>query len=358
GTTPSTTYHTVSRTASTTNTTVGPTPSTPDTTVNSTPSTPGTTISPTPSTPGTTLGLTPSTTDPTVGTTSSTPNTTVSPTPSITGTTVGSLASTTGTTVRSLPSTPGTTVSSTPSTRGTAVSSLPSTPGTTVSSTPSTPGTTVNSTPSIPVGAVFDPFGNQATIPKGGTVTFVLVIVIGETFVPELKNKSSPAFKNMTWRFLKFLIPIYQNRTRFLVIIFISFCPGSVVANIEILYNSTQPIPTVEEVKSPIAEAIGSAPFTIESLQVTKKDESQDGFETWKIGVIACLGLVLLLIICLSVAVIVNGRKAERARYNSKNRRNSFDLDFDLFSSDVDKSNGIPNYPESFEMDERGDIYL
>jgi hypothetical protein len=153
---------------------------------------------------------------------------------------------------------------------------------------------------------VFDPSGNQATIPKEETVTFVLVIVIGETFVPDLQNKSSPAFKIMTRRFLNFLIPIYRNRTRFLVIIFISFSRGSVVANIEILYNSTQPIPTVEEVKSPIAEAIGSAPFTIESFQVTKKDESQDGFETWKIGVIVCLGLVLLLIIFFSVAVSIS----------------------------------------------------
>ena len=153
---------------------------------------------------------------------------------------------------------------------------------------------------------MFDPSGNQATIPKEETVTFVLVIVIGETFVPDLQNKSSPAFKIMTRRFLNFLIPIYRNRTRFLVIIFISFSRGSVVANIEILYNSTQPIPTVEEVKSPIAEAIGSAPFTIESFQVTKKDESQDGFETWKIGVIVCLGLVLLLIIFFSVAVSIS----------------------------------------------------
>ncbi|CAB4023977.1 Hypothetical predicted protein, partial [Paramuricea clavata] len=57
--------------------------------------------------------------------------------------------------------------------------------------------------------------------------------------------------------------------------------------------------------------------------------------------------------------VIVNGRKGKKqARYNLKDRRNSFDLDFDLFSSDGDKSNGIPNYAESFEMDERRDIYM
>jgi uracil-DNA glycosylase len=40
--------------------------------------------------------------------------------------------------------------------------------------------------------------------------------------------------------------------------------------------------------------------------------------------------------------VIFNGRKGKQARYNLKDRRNSFDLDFDLFSSDGDKSNGIP----------------
>ena len=43
-----------------------------------------------------------------------------------------------------------------------------------------------------------------------------------------------------------------------------------------------------------------------------------------------------------SLQVIVNGRKGKQAWYNFENRRNSFDLDYDLYSIDVDKSNGIP----------------
>ncbi|CAB4029276.1 Hypothetical predicted protein, partial [Paramuricea clavata] len=185
---------------------------------------------------------------------------------------------------------------------------------------------------------------DQAPIPVEGTVTFAVVIVIAETFVPELQNRGSQAFRILRSRFLEFLIRIYQNRRGFIGIIFNSFSQGSVVADIEILFNSTQPIPTVEEVQSPIAEARdnGSAPFNISSLQVTKKGESQDGFETWKIGVTVCLAFVLLLLIFISAVVIVNGSKGKQARSNLKNRRNSFDLDFDLFSSDGGKFNAIP----------------
>jgi hypothetical protein len=155
---------------------------------------------------------------------------------------------------------------------------------------------------------VFDRSGNQATIAIEETVQFAVVIVIDETFVPELQNKQSQDFRNLRNRFLVFLIPIYRNRRGFIGLIFNSFSSGSVVADIDILYNSTEPIPTVEEVQSPIAEARdnGSAPFTIESLQVTKKGGSEDGFETWKIGVIVCLASVLLLIIFISAVVSIS----------------------------------------------------
>jgi hypothetical protein len=157
-------------------------------------------------------------------------------------------------------------------------------------------------------GTEFGPTGNQATIPREGTVTFAVVVVIAETFVPDLQNKSSPAFKNMTKRFLVFLIPIYRNRRGFVGIIFNSFSQGSVVADIDILYNSTEPIPTVEEVQSLIAEARdnGSPPFNIESLQVTRKGESQDGFEPWKIGVAVCFAFLLLLLILISAVVSIS----------------------------------------------------
>ena len=155
---------------------------------------------------------------------------------------------------------------------------------------------------------MFGPSGNQATIPKEETVTFAVVIVIAEPFVPELQNKRSSAFRNLRSRFLVFLIPLYRNRRGFVGIFFNSFSPGSIVADIDILYNSTEPIPTVEEVQSPIAEARdnGSAPFNISSLQVAKKGESQDGFETWKIAVAVCLAFVLLLLIFISAVVSIS----------------------------------------------------
>ena len=80
----------------------------------------------------------------------------------------------------------------------------------------------------------------------------------------------------MRSRFLVFLIPIYRNRRGFLGIFFNSFSQGSVVADIDILYNSTEPIPTAEEVQSPIAEARdnGSMLFNISSLQVERVGES------------------------------------------------------------------------------------
>ena len=126
---------------------------------------------------------------------------------------------------------------------------------------------------------MFDPSGNQATISIEETVPFAVVIVIAEPFVPELRNKRSRAFGNLRRRFLVFLIPVYRNRRGFLGIIFNSFSPGSVVADIEVLYNSTEPIPTAEEVQSPIVEARdnGSTLFNISSLQVEREGKSQGG---------------------------------------------------------------------------------
>ncbi|CAB4044912.1 Hypothetical predicted protein, partial [Paramuricea clavata] len=143
---------------------------------------------------------------------------------------------------------------------------------------------------------------SQATIPIDETVTFSVILVITDPFVSDLQNKRSQAFRNMRSRFLQFLIPLYRNKRGFLGIFFNSFSQGSIVADFEILYNSSEPIPTVEKVRSPIAEARdnGSAPFTISSLQVTRKGESQDGFEAWKIGVAVCFAFVLLLLIFIS----------------------------------------------------------
>ncbi|CAB4030678.1 Hypothetical predicted protein [Paramuricea clavata] len=126
---------------------------------------------------------------------------------------------------------------------------------------------------------IFTSLESQATIPINETVTFAVDITIAEPFMPDLQNKLSLAFRNMRSRFLSFLIPIFRFLLGFFGFKFNCFTgtPGSIVADFEILYNSTEPIPTVEEVESPIAQARdnGSAPFNISSLQVTKKGELQ-----------------------------------------------------------------------------------
>jgi hypothetical protein len=96
--------------------------------------------------------------------------------------------------------------------------------------------------------------------------------------MPDLQNKLSLAFRNMRSRFLNFLIPIFRFLLGFFGFKFNCFTgtPGSVVADIEMLYNSTEAIPTAEEVQSSIigARENGSAPFNISSLQVERKSES------------------------------------------------------------------------------------
>ncbi|CAB4018016.1 fibrillin-2-like isoform X48, partial [Paramuricea clavata] len=120
---------------------------------------------------------------------------------------------------------------------------------------------------------IFNPSGNPATVPIEEAVPFEVVIRIEEIFVSELQNKQSQAFRNLRNRFLDFLLPVYQNQIGFIGIIINSFSNGSIVADIDILYNSSEPIPTAEEVQSPIAEARdnGSAIFNISSLQVQRE---------------------------------------------------------------------------------------
>jgi hypothetical protein len=133
---------------------------------------------------------------------------------------------------------------------------------------------------------------------------------INETFDPNLRNPNSAAFKNMTMRFRLFLNALYVDKPGFLGVIIVSFSPGSIVAHIDIIFNSTEPTPTVQEIREPIAEAIanGSTPFAIESFDVVKKSAwiGDDGLETWKIVLIVCLGVVLLILVLVLILVGVN----------------------------------------------------
>jgi hypothetical protein len=140
-------------------------------------------------------------------------------------------------------------------------------------------------------------------------VTYKLAIKINETFDPDLRNPNSTAFRNLAMRFRLFLNALYQDKAGFLGVIIISFSPGSIVADIDIIFNSTVATPTVQEIREPIAEAIanGSTPFAIESFDVAKKSASKDngGLETWEIVLIVCLGVVLLILVFVSILVSV-----------------------------------------------------
>ncbi|CAB4042705.1 Hypothetical predicted protein [Paramuricea clavata] len=214
-------------------------------------------------------------------------------------------------------------------------------------------------------------------------------MTIDEPFTTDLQNPQSEEFINMTSRFRLFLIPLYQNETWFIDIMVNSFSNGSIIADIDVLYNTTEATPTVEDIQAPIIAAInnGSAPFAIQNLTVTfsanttattpgttgattsvtkKSNKGDDGFETWEIALVVSLAVVLLVLVLVSILIIFLKRTRKwpgYARYNLENRRNSFDLDYNLYSHDADKpysnpTNGIANYAQSMEINEKGESFL
>jgi uncharacterized protein YpmS len=101
------------------------------------------------------------------------------------------------------------------------------------------------------------------------------------------------------------LTPLYKDRPGFIGIEVNSFSPGSIVADIDVIFNSTEATPTVQEIEESIADARDNAPFTILSFSTAKKNMSEDDdvMETWKIVLIVCLAVVLLILVLVSVLV-------------------------------------------------------
>jgi hypothetical protein len=219
------------------------------------------------------------TTGPTVGTTVTTVETT-GPTVGTTVTTVETTGPTVGTTVTTAATT----------TAGTTVTTATTDP--TVAITPTTPVTSATT---------------ELVIPTENTVTFVIVITIADEFNVDLQNRESPAFRNTRRRFFLFLIPLYQGIPGFIGIVIISFSPGSIIADINVIFNSTETTPSVQQIQAPIVQARnnGSAPFIIQSLKVTEKGvaDDEDGLELWEIILIVCLIVVLLILVLISILV-------------------------------------------------------
>ena len=125
-------------------------------------------------------------------------------------------------------------------------------------------------------------------------------------FIIDLQDRGSQAFRNMRIRFFLFLTPLYQDRPGFIAIVIISFSPGSVIANIDLVFNSTEASPSVQDIEKPIKDAKdnGSAPFTIQSFTVSvKEDNDDDGLETWEIALIVSVIVILLILVLISVLV-------------------------------------------------------
>ena len=166
----------------------------------------------------------------------------------------------------------------------------------TPTSTIATPtATTIVTDPSTPV------------IPSQNTLTFGIIIVIDFEFVPALEDRESEAFRSLRRTFLLFLIPLYQDEPGFIGIVINSFTSGSVVADMDIVFNSTESSPSPQDIRRPIIDAKnnGSAPFNITSFDVSVKDDNDDGFETWEIALTVSV-IVILLILVLTAVLVCN----------------------------------------------------
>jgi hypothetical protein len=263
------------------------------------------------------------------------PNTTaVTTNVTILGTTAAATNATTAATTVAI--TNATTAATTAAT--TNVTAPDTTPSTTDMNTAGTTSATANvTTPGITAAITTTTVGTsagtssattQTTIPSEGAAK--LVMTIDEPFITDLQNPQSEAFINMTSRFRSFLISLYQNETWFIDIMVNSFSNGSIIADIDVLYNTTEATPTVEDIRAPIIAAInnGSAPFTIQNLTVTfsanttattpgttgattsvkeKSNEGDDdGFETWEIALVVSLAVVLLVLVLVSTLVSIH----------------------------------------------------
>jgi hypothetical protein len=276
-------------------------------------------------TTATTAATTASTTNVTTASTTNVtaPNTTaVTTNVTILGTTAAATNATTAATTVAITNAtaPDTTPSTTDMTTAgtTSATANVTTPGITAAITTTTVGTSAGTSSAT----------TQTTIPSEGAAK--LVMTIDEPFITDLQNPQSEAFINMTSRFRSFLISLYQNETWFIDIMVNSFSNGSIIADIDVLYNTTEATPTVEDIRAPIIAAInnGSAPFAIQNLTVTfsanttattpgttgattsvteKSNEGDDdGFETWEIALVVSLAVVLLVLVLVSTLVSIH----------------------------------------------------
>ncbi|XP_016112574.1 mucin-5AC-like [Sinocyclocheilus grahami] len=85
----------------------------------------------------------------------------------------------------------------------------------------------------------------------------VLVYRSFDIFIIELSNQSSQAFKSRSEVVRSQLEPIYRAKyPSFIRVIVISFRPGSIITETQLVFNSTQPVPTVQEISDSLLTAV------------------------------------------------------------------------------------------------------
>ena len=151
--------------------------------------------------------------------------------------------------------------------------------------------------------------GSEFTNGYNNTVTFKIVITIDEPYESIFSDPESAGFQEMRNRFVTFLEPICKNVSGCREIVVNSFYEGSIVADIDVIFQKTETTPNAQMIEGYIVKAKddGLAPFIIQSLKVTEKDQKKvDGeVEEWKIALIVGFGVMTLFIVFLSALVSI-----------------------------------------------------
>ena len=168
-----------------------------------------------------------------------------------------------------------------------------------ISPSTSSPVTHSCTTPSVPTAHV--------RIANSEAVVFLLVLRIDRVFTPDLANRKSQEFNSLSNESIVFFTCLYQHFPGFIRVDVISFSSGSVVADLEVIFNKTKSTATVEQIKALILQAreTKTAPFTILDVTVSERDinDDDDGLEIWINFLIVCLGVAFIVLVVVSLLV-------------------------------------------------------
>ncbi|XP_051763630.1 uncharacterized protein LOC127519982 [Ctenopharyngodon idella] len=164
--------------------------------------------------------------------------------------------STTRTSTKSFASTTNTTTASTTNT--TTASTTNTTTTTRPSTSSTTKVTTISTTRFVPV------------------YLTDLVFRSFDIYIVELNDSNSQAFKTRAQLVIAQLDPIYRARyPSFIRVIVISFSPGSIITTTQLVFNSTETVPSVGEISNTLLTAVGTG--VVNPLNIIPSSVSVNG---------------------------------------------------------------------------------